>query len=73
VLATWKAIEYAAGNGFAYFDFMGAGKLDEPYGVREFKSKFGGALLEQGRFLYLCQPGLYHFSKTMLQIIRKIL
>ena len=73
VLATWKAIEYAAENGFAYFDFMGAGKPDESYGVRTFKTKFGGELLEQGRFLYLCQPTLYHFSKTMLKIIRKIL
>lgn len=73
VLATWKAIEYAAENGFAYFDFMGAGKPGEPYGVRAFKTKFGGELPEQGRFLYLCKPNLYHFSKITLQIIRKIL
>jgi serine/alanine adding enzyme len=73
VLATWKAIEYAAGNGFEYFDFMGAGKKDEPYGVREFKSKFGGELVEQGRFLYICKPGLYKFSKSVLNVIKLIL
>ena len=72
VLATWKAIEYAASNGYAYFDFMGAGKPDEAYGVRSFKTKFGGKVLEQGRFLYICKPLLYRFSKSMLQIIRKI-
>lgn len=72
VIATWKAIEYAANNGFAYFDFMGAGKPDEHYGVRDFKVQFGGMVLEQGRFLYLCKPGLYRFSKNMLHIIQKI-
>jgi len=73
VLATWKAIEYAAGNGFGYFDFMGAGKKDEPYGVREFKSKFGGELVEQGRFMYICKPKLYIFSKSILNLTKKIL
>jgi lipid II:glycine glycyltransferase (peptidoglycan interpeptide bridge formation enzyme) len=73
VLATWKAIEYAAENGFEYFDFMGAGKKEEPYGVREFKSKFGGELVEQGRFLYICKPGLYKFSKSVLNVMKIIL
>jgi hypothetical protein len=72
VFATWKAIEYAANHGFAYFDFMGAGKPDEHYGVRDFKAQFGGRVLEQGRFLYLCKPGLYRFSKNILRIIQKI-
>lgn len=72
VFATWKAIEYAANHGFAYFDFMGAGKPDEQYGVRDFKAQFGGRVLEQGRFLYLCKPGLYRFSKNMLHIIQKL-
>jgi serine/alanine adding enzyme len=72
VMATWKAIEYAASNGYAYFDFMGAGKPDEDYGVRTFKTKFGGKVVEQGRFLYLCKPWLYRFSKSILQIIRRI-
>ena len=73
VLATWKAIEYAADSGFEYFDFMGAGKRNEPYGVREFKSKFGGELMEQGRFLYICKPKLYNFSKSILNLTKKIL
>lgn len=72
VLATWKAIEYAASNGYTYFDFMGAGKPGKRYGVRDFKTQFGGTILEQGRFLYLCKPKLYSFSKNMLHIIQKI-
>ena len=67
VLATWAGIEYAAKNGYDRFDFMGAGKPDESYGVREFKSKFGGELVEHGRFLYICKPLLYSLGKYIVQ------
>lgn len=68
-IATWAAIEYAASNGYDRFDMMGAGKPDEGYGVRDFKSKFGGELVEHGRFLYLCKPRLYALGKY---IVRKM-
>ena len=51
VLATWSAIEYAASNKIRIFDFMGAGRPDESYGVRDFKAKFGGTQVEHGRYL----------------------
>lgn len=63
VYITWKAIEYAAINQCYYFDFMGAGKPDAAYGVREFKSKFGGNLVEFGRFRYVNQPWLFALGK----------
>ena len=69
VLATYAGIEYAVKNGFDKFDFMGAGKPDEDYGVREFKSKFGGVLLEHGRFLYVYKPMLFYLGKY---IVRKL-
>jgi len=69
-LATWAAIEYAASNGYARFDMMGAGKPDEGYGVREFKSEFGGQLVEHGRFLYICKPLLYSFGKYIIKKIK---
>ena len=50
VLATWAAIEYALENNIKTFDFMGVGVPDQPYGVREFKAKFGGQLVNYGRF-----------------------
>jgi len=71
-LATWAAIEYAASNGYARFDMMGAGKPDEGYGVREFKSKFGGELVEHGRFLYVCKPLLYSLGRKMVQKMKGI-
>lgn len=70
-LATWAAIEYAANNGFKRFDMMGAGKPDEGYGVRDFKSKFGGELVEHGRFLYVCKPILYSLGKYIIQKLKK--
>lgn len=70
VLATYAGIEYAAKKGFEHFDFMGAGKPDESYGVREFKSKFGGELVEYGRFLFVCKPRLYSLGKQVIQKLK---
>jgi predicted N-acyltransferase len=69
-MATWAAIEFAASNGFKRFDMMGAGKPDEGYGVREFKSKFGGTLVEHGRFLYICKPRLYSLGKYIVKKLK---
>ena len=71
-LATWAAIEYAAKNGFSHFDMMGAGKPKDEYGVRKFKEKFGGKLVDYGRFSYICKPILFQIGKIGLSIIRKI-
>jgi len=72
VMATWAAMEYASGNNIPLFDFMGAGKPDEQYGVRDFKSRFGGALVEHGRFLKILKPLLYRTGKLGLKILSKI-
>ena len=71
-LATWAAIEYAAKNGFSHFDMMGAGKPNNEYGVREFKSKFGGDLVDYGRFSYICNPILFAIAKLGLNLIKRI-
>jgi hypothetical protein len=69
-MATWAAIEFTASNDFKRFDMMGAGKPDEGYGVREFKSKFGGELVEHGRFLYICKPRLYALGKYIVKKLK---
>lgn len=68
VMATWAGIKYASENNFHYFDFMGAGKPDEDYGVRTFKSKFGGTLVEDGRFRYISNQYLYFIGEIALKI-----
>jgi len=69
-VATWAGIEYAASNGFTCFDMMGAGKPEEGYGVREFKSKFGGQLVEHGRFLYVSKPRLYALGRYIIKKLK---
>ena len=63
VMATYAAIEYAKDKGLPLFDFMGAGKPDANYGVRDFKKEFGGEVVEHGRFLCVRKPILYAIGK----------
>ncbi len=67
VIATNSAIEFACNNGFEYFDFMGAGTPDKAYGVREFKGKFGGQLVEYGRFIYIADKILFRLGKKAIE------
>ena len=71
-LATWSGIEYAATHNYLNFDMMGAGKPDEAYGVREFKAKFGGELVEHGRFLCVLHSFLYKIGKLGVYILKKV-
>ena len=66
-VATWAGIEFAAKNNIPCFDFMGAGKPENDYGVRNFKSKFGGQLVENGRYLSICNPFLYAIGKMVIE------
>lgn len=64
VLLTWAAMEYAASKQIPVFDFMGLGKPDTPYGVRDFKKKFGGQLFNPGRFTMINKKLLYHIASV---------
>ncbi|MCK5221038.1 MAG: peptidoglycan bridge formation glycyltransferase FemA/FemB family protein, partial [Candidatus Aminicenantes bacterium] len=72
ILATYAAMDYAAKNGIKIFDFMGAGSADQSYGVREFKSKFGGELNYFGRFERINNRILFIFGRFGLKFYRGI-
>lgn len=72
VLVNWAPIEYAAKNGLKYFDFLGAGSADSDYGVREFKSKFGGELVKYGRFLKINKRIIYFIAKKYILLKQKV-
>lgn len=72
VLATWAPINYALKKGLLQFDFLGAGKPNEDYGVRKFKSGFGGELVAYGRYIRINNRLLYKIGKTGLGILRMI-
>lgn len=71
-VATYAGIRYAAQNGYEHFDMMGAGRPDEGYGVRDFKAKFGGNLVEHGRFQTFLNPFLYEIGKMGVRIMKKL-
>ena len=71
VMATYAAIEYAKKNGLPLFDFMGAGKPDANYGVRDFKKEFGGEVVEHGRFLCVRKPILYAIGKLGVKWLKR--
>ena len=70
VAATHQGIKFAAENGFIHFDFMGAGKPDVDYGVRDFKEKFGGELYEHGRFRYVSNKKLFNIGKFVVEKLK---
>jgi serine/alanine adding enzyme len=71
-LAIIGVIQYGIDNNIEMVDFMGAGKPDVPYGVRDFKLQFGGELVEHGRYLKIINPILYKAGKVGLKIISRI-
>ena len=72
VVATWAAIDYATKNEIDYFDFMGAGKPDEDYGVRDFKLKFGGELIESGRYEYYASKMWYNIASKGFRLYQRV-
>lgn len=47
----WDDIEWGCRNGYAIYDFGGAGWPHEDYGPRKFKASFGGKEIRYGRYL----------------------
>lgn len=59
-------------KGIDTFDWMGAGKPDQEYGVRDFKLQFGGKLVNFGRYQIIHRPLLYKIASRGLRIWQKL-
>ncbi len=70
-VATYAGIRYAAENDMPRFDMMGAGKPGNAYGVRDFKARFGGALVEHGRYTCVCKLSLYQIGSLGVKLLKK--
>ncbi|HDQ45281.1 MAG TPA: GNAT family N-acetyltransferase [bacterium] len=57
-------------NGYHHIDWGWAGKKDEPYGVREFKSKYGGREICYGRHVFVHKPVILAASRIAYQGLR---
>lgn len=72
-LLLWHIFQWGAENGYKVYDFGGAGKPDEEYGVRDFKAKFGGELVCFGRNTCIHAPFLLALSELGYRIYRRLL
>jgi len=71
LVAVIESIKLVSNLNYKVYDFMGAGKPEEDYGVREFKSKFGGTEVRFGRYIKINKPYLYWLGKTGLKLLGK--
>lgn len=72
-LLMWHILRWGSEHSYACYDFGGAGKPNEEYGVRDFKSKFGGELVCFGRNTWVPRPGLLAVSRMGYQLLRRSL
>jgi lipid II:glycine glycyltransferase (peptidoglycan interpeptide bridge formation enzyme) len=66
----WHVLKWGADGDYRLYDFGGAGKPDEKYGVRDFKAKFGGKLVCFGRNRWVHYPALLRLSELGYYIYR---
>jgi serine/alanine adding enzyme len=69
----WNEIAWAADNGFGVYDFGGAGWPDEPYGVRDFKARFGGELVCYGRYRKVYAPRTLALAERAFELSRALI
>ena len=67
----WHLLQWSIQHGFRCFDFGGAGRPEEDYGPRIFKSRWGGALVNYGRNTYVHAPIRLKLSGVGYKITRK--
>jgi len=68
----WHILKEGVSNGYSRFDFGGAGNPDEEYGVREFKRRFGGMMVNYGRYKKIHSPTKMKIAEKGFNIYRKI-
>ena len=71
-IITWHPIEWGSENGYHTFDFLGAGKPDVEYGVREFKRQFGGELVNFGRYKKIYSPIKMKIAEKGFEFYKRI-
>ena len=68
----WHILKEGANNGYRTFDFGGAGSPNEEYGVREFKRRFGGEMVNFGRYEKIYLPIRMKIAEKGFSIYKKM-
>lgn len=71
-LIPWEVFKWGKKNNYKIFDFGGAGKPNVPYGVRDYKKKFGGEFINYGRYEKVHKPMLMKFGILGLKMWQKV-
>ena len=72
-LLAWHAITTGRARDCHVLDFGGAGKPDEPYGVRDFKAKYGGRQVDYGRDVWVPSRARLRAATTGYEVARRFL
>lgn len=72
-IADWSIMKFGLEQGLEKFDFMGAGIKGKEYGVRVYKSRFRGELVEYGRFTKVIKPKMYKIGKIGLEFANNLI
>jgi CelD/BcsL family acetyltransferase involved in cellulose biosynthesis len=70
-MIVWDVLARGVADGYRRYDFGGAGKPGEPYGVRDFKAKFGGDLVDFGRDVRVHSPLRLWVSRSGYRLYRR--
>jgi CelD/BcsL family acetyltransferase involved in cellulose biosynthesis len=71
-LLMWHVLSWGAEHGFRTYDFGGAGRPGEEYGVRDFKAKFGGELVAFGRHVRVHAPARMRVATAGYGLARRL-
>jgi serine/alanine adding enzyme len=69
---TWHRINWGQQREYHFYDFGGAGWPHKPYGVRDFKAKFGGDLVNYGRYRKVYSPWMFALGERAYEWGRKL-
>jgi serine/alanine adding enzyme len=71
-LIPWEVFLWGLSKGYTSFDFGGAGKPGVPYGVRDYKKKFGGEFVNYGRYNCIHKPLTMKIAKTGFTLLQRM-
>lgn len=68
----WHVICWGAAHGFKLLDFGGGGEPGVPYGVRDYKLKYGCEMYDFGRYVYAHRPIALWVGTIVYKMYHKI-
>lgn len=68
----WNVIRWAREKGYKEFDFGGGGEPGKPYGVRDYKLKYGCEMFDYGRYVRAHRPVTYWAAAKAYGVYHKL-